>query len=85
MRVTDPSGIAKVTVRYRLPTGTFTKTMTKSGGLYRTTLDAASNPARWRPLAGQVSYNARLSVRARDKAGNVHTTAFVTAFQVTNC
>ena len=84
-RVTDPSGIKTVTLRYQLPTGTFTKTMTKSGGVYRTTLDAASNPARWRPLIGQGSYNARLSVRAEDAAGNVRTTVFVTAFNVANC
>ena len=87
VRVTDPSGVQSVVLRYQRQSDAspVSVAMTLSAGRYQVTLSTATNTTGWPPIAGTASYVVRLSVKATDTKGNVTTTAAVDGFTVQIC
>jgi hypothetical protein len=86
VRVTDPSGVANVQLRYRRSgdAAPITVAMTLQAGLYRVTLSTAADPAGWMQAPGP-PYLVALSVRAVDGRGNVRTSPTAPGFTVAYC
>jgi hypothetical protein len=88
VQVSDPSGVASVTLRYQRAgdAAPVNVAMTPAGGdTYVVILNTANSPSSWYPPANAQSYTVDLGVAATDGLGNPAAIAFIPGFSVTFC
>jgi len=87
VRVTDPSGVSSVTLKFRRPgdSADVSRVMSRTLNIWSLELSTSNNPPAWYPAANSQSYVVQLSVTATDSIGNSQTTPTAPGFTVTFC